>query len=223
VDDYIVGAILRETFRMKKGVMIGCPEGQLFRELEPLKYVNWMPVFQELLSLGAIGYSGGRVVCLVPDFAPLQTKISVKEYLVSYRYKAKTSDLEPVTEGFAKNTSSERNGEYGKLGNSALRREIRNAKERERYRNQQLTEEKRLARNRRLAVSNKIWKATWPPGEMRRLTNVQVECKKCRVFKKGDGSDDLGGFSPDNSRYTGWERRCRWCRRKPKPIPLAGG
>ena len=58
----------------------------------------------------------------------------------------------------------------------------------------------------------KDWRARYiAKGPLRRQVNFEVVCQKCWQLKHADGSDGLGGFTPDNTRGTGWMKLCRQC------------
>jgi hypothetical protein len=44
--------------------------------------------------------------------------------------------------------------------------------------------------------------------------NHQEVCVKCWQLKTVDGSDGLGGFTPNNRSASGWTNICRKCRAK---------
>jgi hypothetical protein len=58
------------------------------------------------------------------------------------------------------------------------------------------------------------WKQYIADAPNRRAVNPTVVCRKCWEKKATDGSDRLGGFTPDDRSPSGWTKFCRMCRAK---------
>ena len=58
------------------------------------------------------------------------------------------------------------------------------------------------------------WKQYIADAPNRRAVTTRQACMKCWELKVTDGSDGLGGFTPDDRSASGWTKFCRMCRAK---------
>jgi len=58
------------------------------------------------------------------------------------------------------------------------------------------------------------WKQYIADAPNRRAATTRRPCMKCWQLKATDGSDGLGGFTPDDRSASGWTKFCRVCRAK---------
>ena len=70
----------------------------------------------------------------------------------------------------------------------------------------------------RVAYQRAWWKRYIAEGPARRRAHTQQACMGCWQLKATDGSDGLGGFTPKNTRRTGWSELCRECRRAKRKV-----
>ena len=58
------------------------------------------------------------------------------------------------------------------------------------------------------------WRRYIADAPYRRAATTQQVWEKCWQSKATDGSDGLGGFTPDNRSASGWTKFCKMCRAK---------
>jgi hypothetical protein len=159
-----------------------------------------------------VWYVGGKVFGGVTP-RRLEGSINiVSKYLKTHAGVIPNADPEPENHPeFQQDPKSVYIKENGRVVKSAEWEDVDREKRRQSYETKPLTDRQKKSR----AEYRKRWMADHP-GDERRKINITSWCAKCGILKRTDGSDGLEGFSPDNSRWTGWNRTCRQCRRKEK-------